>query len=40
MVDDVVREMGYLTLGSRLRRIGERFQSEVQSVLDDLELFG
>ncbi|CAM5568978.1 hypothetical protein MAUB1S_09548 [Mycolicibacterium aubagnense] len=36
MVDDVVREMGYLTLGSRLRRIGERFQSEVQRVLDDL----
>ncbi|WP_379061555.1 MarR family winged helix-turn-helix transcriptional regulator [Mesorhizobium sp. UC22_110] len=38
MVDDVVREMGYLTLGSRLRRIGERFQSEVQRVLDDLDL--
>ena len=38
MVDDVVREMGYLTLGSRLRRIGERFQSEVQRVLDDLGL--
>ena len=36
MVDDIVREMGYLTLGSRFRRIGERFQSEVQRVLDDL----
>lgn len=38
MVDDVVREMGYLTLGSRFRRIGERFQSEVQRMLDDLGL--
>lgn len=38
MVDDVVRELGYLTLGSRFRRIGERLQSEVQRVLDEMEL--
>lgn len=38
MVDDVVRELGYLTLGSRFRRIGERLQSEVQQVLDELGL--
>lgn len=31
---DVVRELGYLCLGSRLKRIGERMQANVQSVLD------
>lgn len=30
MADDVVREYGYLTLGSRLKRIGERMQADVQ----------
>ncbi|MDR3493061.1 MAG: MarR family transcriptional regulator [Ancalomicrobiaceae bacterium] len=29
MVDDIVRDFGYLTLGSRLKRIGERLQSDV-----------
>lgn len=38
MIADVVREMGYLTLGSRFRRVGERLQSEVQRVLDDLDV--
>lgn len=34
MIEDVVRDLGYLTLGSRFRRIGEHLQSEVQRILD------
>jgi DNA-binding MarR family transcriptional regulator len=30
MIEDIVREAGYLTLGSRLKRIGERMQADVQ----------
>ena len=30
MSGDLVREFGYLTLGSRLKRIGERMQADVQ----------
>ncbi len=33
MVEDLVRRRGYLTLGSRLRRIGEMLQAETQSVM-------
>jgi DNA-binding MarR family transcriptional regulator len=33
MVDDVVRKLGYLTLGSRLKRIGDRLQADVQKLL-------
>lgn len=29
---DFVRERGYLTLGSRLKRLGERFQADVQEL--------
>jgi DNA-binding MarR family transcriptional regulator len=36
MIEDVVRELGFLTLGSRFRRIGERLQSDVQRLLDEL----
>ncbi len=31
-MDDIVRVSGYLCLGSRLRRIGERLQSDVQDM--------
>ena len=34
MVRDVVRELGYLTLGSRLKRIGERLQGQAQALLE------
>lgn len=33
-MDDILRELGYLTLGSRLRRVGERLQSSTQHCLD------
>src|SRR5215470_14509293 len=34
MVDDVVKELGYLTLGTRLKRLGERLQSQTQVLLE------
>ena len=33
MVDDIVRQKGHLTLGSRLRRIGEKLQAETQRLM-------
>lgn len=30
---DIVRDLGFLTLGSRLKRIGERLQAQTQGVL-------
>ena len=36
MVEDVLRALGFLCLGSRLKRIGERFQADTQRVLDEL----
>jgi DNA-binding MarR family transcriptional regulator len=35
MTADVVRELGYLTLGSRLKRIGERLQGQAQVLLEE-----
>jgi len=32
MGEDLVRQLGYLTLGSRLRRIGERLQADTQRI--------
>jgi len=34
MVEDFVRATGYLSLGSRFRRIGERLQGDVNMLLD------
>ena len=34
MVEDVVKELGYLTLGTRLKRLGERLQGQTQILLD------
>lgn len=36
MTEDVVHELGFLSLGSRFRRIGERLQADVQRLLDEL----
>ena len=33
MVEDVVRELGHLSLGTRLKRIGETLQAQTQAVL-------
>lgn len=34
MVEDVVRSLGYLMLGTRMKRIGERLQAGTQRVID------
>jgi DNA-binding MarR family transcriptional regulator len=34
MVEDIVRRRGYLTLGTRLKRIGERLQGDTQRIID------
>lgn len=33
MIEDVVKELGHLSLGTRLKRIGETLQSQTQAVL-------
>ena len=38
MTEDVVCQLGHLTLGTRLKRIGERLQSQTQRILDAHEL--
>src|SRR6185295_62532 len=38
MVEDVVQRLGYLTLGTRLKRIGERVQADTQRILESYEL--
>jgi DNA-binding MarR family transcriptional regulator len=34
MVEDIVRSFGYLTLGTRMKRIGERLQADAQKITD------
>jgi DNA-binding MarR family transcriptional regulator len=34
MVEDVVKELGYLALGTRLKRLGERLQAQTQVLLE------
>ena len=38
MTEDVVRRYGHLTLGTRLKRLGDRMQAHVQRILDAHEL--
>jgi len=33
-IEDVVKELGYLALGTRLKRLGERLQAQTQVVLE------
>src|ERR1700723_4536634 len=35
MVEDVVKELGYLALGTRLKRLGERWQAQTQVLLEE-----
>ncbi|MDX8539890.1 MarR family transcriptional regulator [Mesorhizobium abyssinicae] len=37
-MDDIIRSLGFLCLGSRFRRIGEQLQADTQRVLDELEV--
>jgi DNA-binding MarR family transcriptional regulator len=34
MVEDLVKDFGYLTLGTRLKRLGERLQAQTQVLLE------
>lgn len=34
MAEDVIRNFGYLALGSRFRRIGERLQADTQQIIE------
>lgn len=38
MVEDVVRTLGFLCMGSRLRRIGERLQADTQEIIGQFDL--
>lgn len=38
MVIDIVRELGHLTLGTRLKRLGERLQAQTQVLLADADI--
>ncbi len=38
MVEDVVRAMGHLCLGTRMKRIGERLQAQTQALMDSLDV--
>ena len=37
-MEDVVKSLGYLALGTRLKRLGERLQAQTQAVLAQAEL--
>ena len=37
MTDDIVRQLGYMTLGTRLKRIGERLQAQTQTLISERE---
>lgn len=36
-MDDILRSLGHLALGSRLKRLGEQLQADTQLVLDELD---
>ncbi len=36
MVEDIVRAFGFLPLGSRLKRTGERLQADTQRIMDEM----
>ena len=37
-MEDILRSLGFLCLGSRLKRMGEQLQADTQRVLDDLDV--
>lgn len=38
MTEDIVRAFGFLCLGSRFRRIGERLQADTQQIIETFEI--
>lgn len=35
-MEDVIRNLGFLCLGSRLKRVGERLQADTQQIMDEV----
>ena len=35
MIEDIVKELGFLTLGTRFKRIGEALQAQTQALLTE-----
>ncbi len=38
LTEDIVRSLGFLCLGSRFRRIGERLQADTQQIMEELDV--
>jgi DNA-binding MarR family transcriptional regulator len=38
MAEDIVRKMGFMTLGSRFKRIGERMQADVLRFMEQMDI--
>jgi DNA-binding MarR family transcriptional regulator len=38
VVEDIVRSFGFLTLGSRMKRIGERLQADTERIMDEMDV--
>ena len=38
MTEDIVRTLGFLCLGTRLKRIGERLQTDTQKIMEEMEV--
>lgn len=36
MTEDIVRAFGFLSLGTRMKRIGERLQADTQKIIDEM----
>jgi DNA-binding MarR family transcriptional regulator len=36
MVEDILRALGFLPLGTRMKRIGERLQADAQAIMDEM----
>jgi len=38
VTEDIVRAFGFLTLGTRMKRIGERLQADTQRIMDEMDV--
>ncbi len=38
MVEDVVKSLGFLCLGTRMKRIGEKLQADTQKIIDEFDI--
>lgn len=38
MIEDVVRTLGFLCLGTRMKRLGERLQADTQAIMEEMDV--